>query len=144
MNHEDATLKVQALIDNELSETDMKEVLDHLQSCYRCRDEYINLKVLERKMKGIRYPEPPQEWFESLYRSPGRRSILLLGKLILGGSTALVFGWLVRRMVVDGTLSLIMKIAGGGMVLGGIVLFLVTLGDRIHENRDDKYKGVMK
>ena len=58
MECQDAKLKVQALIDNELPGDDISTVVDHIQSCYNCRDEYVALLKLQRKLKGIGHIKP--------------------------------------------------------------------------------------
>ena len=40
MDCEEAKLKMNALIDNEIDEKDVPGLISHLESCYKCRDEY--------------------------------------------------------------------------------------------------------
>jgi len=60
MQCDEAALKVQALADNELTETEIPEVMAHVQSCYNCRNDYVQLLRLQRRMKFV-IEEPSQE-----------------------------------------------------------------------------------
>jgi predicted anti-sigma-YlaC factor YlaD len=144
MECQDAKLQVQALIDNELPENDIDRVVDHIQSCYRCRDDYISLLKLQRKMKGLQHPEPPKEWFEGLKRKPGRRFSSLLGQMLFFGSYVLLIAYALYTLFTDSGEGLLIKLLIGGIVLGVLVLLGVTVADRVRESKTDKYKEVIK
>ena len=144
MNCEDAKLKVQALIDNELQDEDISPVVDHIQSCYRCRDEYVALLKLQRKMKGLKVPEPPKEWFEELKSKRGRKFSSVFGQLFFIGSYVVLIAYALFSLFTDSTEGLFIKLVVGGIVVGIHALLGVTISDRVRESRTDKYKGVMK
>jgi predicted anti-sigma-YlaC factor YlaD len=144
MDCTDAKLKVQALVDNELSEIEIDQVMDHVQSCYRCRGEYTELLKLQKKMKGLAYPEPPKEWFETLGKKPARKASSLLGQILFIGSYVLLFGYALYSLFTDSGEGLFIKLVFGGIVLGILFLLGVTVADRVRESKTDRYKGVMK
>ena len=144
MNCEDAKLKVQALIDNELPDEDISPVVDHIQSCYRCRDEYIDYLKLQRKLKGLVGEEPGQEWFEKLQKRIGRRISSSAGQILFIGSYVALIGYAVYSIFADKDAGLFIKLAVGGILVGVLALLGVTISDRARESKDDKYKGVMK
>ncbi len=144
MECQDAKLKVQALIDNELPADDISSVVDHIQSCYHCRDEYVGLLKLQRKMKGIGHPEPPKEWFEELRKKPGRRLSSFLGQLFFIGSYVVLIAFAFYTLFTDSGEGLFIKLVVAGIVIGMLFLLGVTIADRVKESRTDKYKGVIK
>ena len=144
MECQDAKLKVQALIDNELPENDIDGVVDHIQSCYRCRDDYISLLKLQRKMKGLRHPEPPKEWFEGLKQKPGRKFSSFLGQVLFIGSYIILIAYALYTLFTDSGEGLFIKLVIGGIVLGVLFLLGVTIADRVRESKTDKYKEVIK
>ncbi len=144
MECQDAKLKVQALVDNELPEEEIDRVVDHVQSCYRCRDDYISLLKLQRKMKGLQFPEPPKEWFEDLKKKPIRRATSIFGQILFFGSYILLFAYALFTLFTDSGEGLFIKLVIGGIVLGMLSLLGVTIADRVRESKTDKYKGVMK
>ena len=144
MECDDAKLRVQALVDNELDEQEISDVIDHVQSCYRCRDDYVELLKLQRKMKGIRHPEPPPEWFDGLQKRVGRRLTSLLGQVLFIGSYIVLIAYAIFAAFSDKSEGLFIKMVIGAIVAGVLFLLGVTIADRVRESKTDKYKGVMK
>lgn len=144
MECQEAKLKVQALIDNELPEDEIDRVVDHIQSCYRCREDYVSLLKLQRKMKGLQYPEPPKEWFEELESKRGRRFSSTLGLILFIGSYIGLLGYALYSLFSDSGEGLFIKIVIGGIIAGALFLLGVTIADRARESKTDRYKEVIK
>lgn len=144
MECQETTLKVQSLVDNELPEEEINEVVNHIQSCYRCRDEYVGLLKLQRQMKGLKTPEPPQEWFEQLKNKTGRKISAGLGQIAFIGSYIVLLAYAVFSLFTDSGEGLFIKLVVGGIVVGVLFLLGVAVTDRYRESKTDKYKGVMK
>ena len=144
MDCNEAKIKAHALVDGELPETEIDAVMDHVQSCYECRLEYVDLLKLQRKMRGLVTGEPTQEWFEKLNKKIVRRMSSSTGQILFIASYVALIGYAVYTMLSDGSISAFIKIAVGGILAGVLILLGVTVSDRMRESRDDKYKGVMK
>ena len=144
MECQDAKLQVQALVDNELGEDDIGDVVDHIQSCYRCRDDYVALLKLRRKMKGLSYAQPPKEWFEELQKKAAHRISSFLGQALFIGSYVVLLAYALYAIFTDSGEGLFIKLVVGGIVLGVLFVLGVTISDRVRESKTDKYKGVMK
>ena len=144
MKCDEAKLKVQALADGELSEPEIDTVMDHVQSCYQCRAEYVSLLRLQRKLRGLASEEPPAEWFEKLEKRVGRRVGSSVGQFLFIVSYLSLIGYAVYSLYADRSAGLFIKIAIGGILLGALVLLTVTISDRFRESRDDRYRGVMR
>ena len=141
---EDMKLKIQALIDNELDEREISEVLDHISSCYQCRDEYIAFLKLQKKMKGEQIPEPSREWFEQLAGKRMRKAGSVFGKVLFFGSYIVLLGYGLSQLFQAPEEGLFLKLLVGTIFGGLLILFGITVGDRIQESKTDTYKGVMK
>ena len=144
MNCNEISLKLQALTDNELEEKEIPFVMNHIESCYRCRNEYIELLQLQRKMSNANYPEPGKEWFEDLHKSTPRKVTSGTAKILLLISYSLLFIWFIYSFFFRTDTNLFVKILTGGIFTSLSVLFGITIADRIRERKDDKYKGVIK
>lgn len=144
MNCEDAKYNCQLLIDDELEEEQIEPLMSHLESCYKCRNEYIGLLKLKKKLSGIKGPAPDPEWFETLYKKKGRRFAGGLGFVLLIGSWLCLAGFSLYSLFSDSSEDLFVKIIVAASVLSVIVLFITALYDRIKERKTDKYKGVIK
>lgn len=144
MTCEQAKLQTQALLDNEIEEQQIAPLISHLESCYACRNEYISFLKLQRKLGGIRIPEPPKEWFEKLPNKLLRRTSKIFAKVLFFGSYALLLGYALYSLLSDRNTENIIKVAVAGIAVGFLVLLGITVADRVRESKDDRYKGVMK
>ena len=144
MTCEEARYKLQALMDNELVENEIPEAVNHMESCYRCREEYIGLLTLQKKLKGAAFPEPPGEWFEKAQKKIGRRITSSFGQVLFIGSYVLLLGYLIFSLLISREVPFGLRFLIGGFTGGILVLLGVTVADRVKENKTDKYKGVIK
>ena len=144
MNCEEAKLKVQALTDNELSEDEIESTLQHIESCYKCRNLYKELITLKKSIKGMSIPEPSREWFEDLEKKATRRTIAGFGKGLFILSYILLFLYAVYSVFIEKETHLMVKISIIGILLGIVILLGITIADRIREAKTDRYKEVMK
>ena len=144
MECDDAVMKVQMLIDNELDEEEIQPVMDHIESCYKCREEYIGLLKLKRKLEGLKDPAPDDEWFDTLYRRKGRRFFSRAGFILMAASSLLLVGTALFSLFTDSSEGIIIKIVVAAAAASLIILFLTALNDRLQEGKTDRYKGVMK
>ncbi len=144
MDCEKAKLKANSLIDNEIDEKDISPLISHLESCYRCRDEYIDLLLLQRKMHNSSAPTPKKEWFEWLPERIVRRGFSLFGKALFIGSYLLLMGYALYTLFASPAEGIFVKLMTGGAVAGLVVLFGISLSDRLSERKTDRYRDVMK
>lgn len=112
MRCDEARLKVHALSDRELPEEEISAVIDHVQSCYACRGDYVELLRLERKMDGLAYAEPSKEWFERLPRRVLRNVGSRVGRLLFIGSYLLLAAYAVYSLFADSRSPIALSRAG--------------------------------
>ena len=144
MDCDQAKLKMNALVDGEVDEEDVPALISHMESCYKCREEYIELLRLQKKMKGLKIPEPSKEWFEKFSHRSMRKASGVIGKIFFIVSYILLLGYSLYTFFTSSDADVFIKITLGGVLLGFIVLFGVTISDRIKESKTDRYKGVQK
>ena len=140
MECEEAKLKTSALIDNEIDEKDVPDMISHLESCYRCRNEYIELLSLQKRMKSQPFPEPPTD-------CPQGSCVALWvwsGGFSFSLSYALLLAFTLYSYFPSSGEGLFVKLAIGGVSWGVVILFGMTLLDRIREQKTDRYRGIMK
>jgi len=144
MNCEEARLKVQALIDSELAEDEIEETLEHIQSCYSCRKAYIDLISVKHELKGVSFPAPRKEWFETLEKNPVRRGASMLGRLAFIGSYLLLIAYTVVTFIREEGKDPFALVAVLGICAGFVILLAISIADRMRERKSDRYKEVMK
>ena len=84
--------------------------MGHIESCYKCRDEYISLLKLRKKLHGIKGPAPEEEWFEALYRNRGRKFAGGFGFTLLIASWLLLAGFALYSLFSDSGEGILIKI----------------------------------
>ena len=141
---ENAKEKISALIDNEIAEQEVAPVLSHLESCYKCRTEYIEFLRLQKQLKGIAIPEPGKEWFEELHQKLPRRITSVAGKIFFIASYVLLIGFALVQLFTAPEENFFLKLIIGGITTGFLILLGVSIADRVHESKNDRYKGVIK
>ena len=142
---DEARIQCSALIDGELKDDKIiKTLLNHLESCYNCRNEYLQLVEINAKMNNIKIPEPEQEWWDSLPQKVIRRFSGGIGLLFFVGSYLLLLGYSIFTTLLKPDVSQIIKFSILGIVVGIIILISVSIADRIKEAKNDKYKGVIR
>lgn len=144
MNCDEAKKNCQLLIDNELSEEEIEPLMEHIESCSKCRTEYTGLLKLRKKLSGIKGPAADEQWFDSLELRRGRRFFSRTGLALLTASWVLLAGFALYTLLADSGEGLFVKIAVAASFLSIIILFITAFTDRIKERKTDKYKGVMR
>ena len=144
MTCDEAKLNINAMIDNEIPEEAVQPTLSHLESCYHCRQDYIELIQLQKQMKGLKIPQPPKEWFESFHKNIFRKATGWIGRIFFIGSYILLLSYAFFKFFTSDDPSVFLKLIIGGIFLGFLILLGVSFADRFQESKNDKYKGVMK
>jgi len=144
MDCNEARLKMQALIDRELGEEEIPRVIDHMESCYGCRQEYIGFLRLQKKLESGDYPEPPREWFDQLEKNRPRRALARLGLILMVGSYAVLALYGLFQAFSEGSEEFLPKLLFGGIMGGALLLLAITFSDRRRESRTDRYKDVKR
>ena len=144
MNCEEARLKINALIDNELKESDALPLFQHLSTCESCRNEYLEQLKLHRSLRKVHIPEPTDDWYKSFPKRVLRKITGIGGRIFFIGSYVLLLAYALYQLFISSDTDIILKIIVGGLSLGFVVLLTVSIVDRINESKDDKYKGVIR
>lgn len=144
MNCDEAKLKIQALIDKELDEKEIEETLRHTESCYKCREEYIAMLRLDRKLKGLSFPEAEYDWYAVQRKKFLRNISAFTAKIMILLSFLVLFVRGIIELVRDNNITPVIRISITGIILGLIVLLVVTFSDRSAERKHDKYRGVSR
>jgi hypothetical protein len=73
-----------------------------------------------------------------------RKAWGFFGKLLFFGSYLLLFAYTLYTLFSDDSTELIIKLAVSGSVFGILVLLVITIADKLKENKTDKYKEVIR
>ncbi len=144
MDCNEAKLKINALIDNEIEEKDIDPLLEHLNACQSCRNYYKETLKVSREMNKIKIPDTSDEWYYSFRKKFLRKTGGILGRALFIGSYILLILYAFYQIFISREEKLAIKLILGGILAGIIILLGVTIADRIRESKHDKYKGVIR
>ena len=144
MTCENARIKINGLIDNELDEQEIDSLISHLAQCSDCRNYYKELLKLNRQMKRINLPDPADNWYINFRSRFLRKSSGFIGRLFFIGSYLALLIYSLFTLFKSSNEDLWLKLIIGGIFLGFFILLAVSIADRIKESKNDKYKGVIR
>lgn len=143
MDCDEAKMKIQSLIDNELDEKEINNVLTHIESCYLCRTEYIELIRIQRILRGIKFPEPQKEWFETQHKHKPRKILLTASRVVIAFSSIIILSWFLDKIFIRNE-STYFKLGLISLIVGLLIIFVIKVYDRIIELKHDKYGSIIK
>jgi hypothetical protein len=144
MSTDDIRLKIQALADNELPESEIGPVLERIQGSYEYREEYAQLLRLRKRLAGVVVPEPRGDWVVEVEKKTTRKLTRGLGSILFIASYVALLGVGIVSVVRESEVPVYVAVLVGVGALGFVTLLINAIADRVRESRTDKYKGVMR
>lgn len=142
---EQLIMKVQALVDNELSEEEIPAVMAEIEGNYRLRDEYIQLLQLKRQLAGMPKLALRREWYEGFEKQKRKKIPMLIGAVFAAiyAVWSLIF---FSAEILDYSVPRWIHIAGLFALTASIISFTVNaVWQRSTErNSDRSYKDVIR
>jgi len=137
-------MKIQALVDNELPESEVDSVLATIQGSYEYRQEYAELLKLRRSLGAGPAGRLPDDWLAKAERKISRRLSRGIGTLLFVGSYLLLLGYAVFSLFDDPDVPLIVSVLVLSGIAGVAVLLANAIADRVRERKTDKYRGIIR
>lgn len=132
-------------VDQELTQQQSQRVRIHLETCEPCRRLHGDLKHMKEQLRQLSYPVSDEEVLAKLEKdlfASGSRNFgwALLG---LGALCAVVAGTVAFFMFLAAPgVPVLVKLFNGLLVLGGLVLFVSVVRERVMTYKKDKYRNV--
>ncbi|MFP4113108.1 MAG: hypothetical protein ACOC2Y_04700 [Spirochaetota bacterium] len=137
-------MKIQALVDNELPESEIEPTIEAIQGSYEYRTEYAELLRLKKRLGSGPAPRPSEDWLEKAERRISRRVSSGLGTLLFIGSYVVLLAYAIYTLFRDPEVPLIVSVLTVTGVVGFVVLLGNAIADRVRESRTDKYRGIIR
>ncbi len=144
MKCEEVRIKINGLIDNELAESEIDALLDHLSTCKSCRAYYKELLRMNREMLRAAPPDPADNWYIDFRKRFFRKTGGFLGRLFFIGSYLVLLIYSLFQLFKAPNEDLAIKLIIGGIFAGFLLLLVVSIADRIKESKNDRYRGVIR
>lgn len=143
-NQDDVRLKIQALVDNELPESEIEPVLERIQGSYEHRREYAELLQLRRRLGTGPAPRVSEDWLDRAQRRISRRVSRGIGTVLFLGSYVLLVGYALYTLVRDPEVPVIVSVLTVSAVAGIVVLLGNAIADRVRERKTDRYREITR
>ena len=137
-------VKIQALADNELPESEIDSVLEAIQGSYEYRDEYAALLKLRRSLGAGPAGRPSEDWLAKTERKISRRLSRGIGTLLFIGSAVALLAYATVSMFRDPDVPRFVSILAAGGAAGAAILLVSAIADRVRERKTDKYRGIIR
>ena len=135
---------ISGLIDNELTPEERREVVEHLGRCEWCRQEQQRLIGADQKLQYLSFEEPDEAVYKKFWFNPVTRLMRFSALFLFIGGWVCLSGYAVYEFISNPNEPFVPKIGTAGMIIGGVLLFLVVLINRIRTYSNDPYKEVKR
>jgi hypothetical protein len=139
-------LKIMAYVDNELAPSDIDFVKSHLEQCSTCQNKYYSLlkvKEVTNKMKFKKLPDMYwDEYWQHVYNRIERGISWIF--ISIGAIIVLLFVlWnFINEILVDQHLHPLLKVGIFSLLVGGVILLISVIREKIMVKRVDKYREI--
>ncbi len=134
--------------DRELDRDQFEMVEKHLADCAACRDELARLDKVKEVTGKVKYNDLPLEIWEGYWQGIYRRIERGLGWIFTSIGAIIILGlgafYLVRDYFMDPTVAILPKIGVGGLIVGGVFLFVSVVRERIFACHRERYREVQR
>lgn len=132
--------------DGELDPEQLSTVQSHLAECSDCRAELARLEKVKEVTGKVKFNDLPLEVWEGYWQNLYRRIerglgwiFLSIGAIIMAAVGAF---YLVKDFFLDPAVGIFSKAGVAGLILGGIILLVSVLRERIFAYNRERYREV--
>lgn len=129
-------------VDGELTQQQRQQVDLHCADCAQCRSERQDLVDLRQQIHGLPLSQVgPDVWREQI-SDIGVSATRGIGWLLLLAGVMAAGGFFIYDALFNTQMGLALKLIGAAIYLGGALLLLSVIRQRLIERKSDKYKDV--
>jgi len=129
--------------DDELSVADRERLESHLRACDACRRELDELAAFKEHLTMIKFKEPSDAELERYWSRIYNRLERGLGWILFSLGAIVVLCWAafeaIEEVIKDPGISLVLKVGVVSLIVGGVVLFVSIVRERLTIRKTDKY-----
>ena len=143
MSCEDLGHLITGYVDGELSDAERRKLEDHLAACEACRRELDECATIKEHLTMIKFKEPSDAELERYWRSVYNRLERGAAWILFSLGAIVVICWgaflAIEEMIKDPGISIVLKVGVVALIVGGVVLFVSLVRERLTLRKTDKY-----
>ena len=146
MSCEDMKFKMMALLDNELQESEIELVKEHLEQCPECTQKYQSLNKVKEITAEMKFKKLPEmywdEYWSHVYNKIERGISWIF--ISIGAIIILTFAaWnALLKLLNDSEMSTFLKTGIFIFIIGMVVLLVSIIREKLMVKKVDKYREV--
>ena len=137
-----------AALDDEIDTEGRRELDEGLAGDASLRKEWESMERVKEVASGMTLAEPPTEIFDEYWEDVVRRNERKFGWVVLSAGAVLVGGWAIfeflRSIVSDPTMPILAKIGLLLLSLGGAIVTVSVVREKLFLRRRDPYREVRR
>jgi len=139
---------VNKAIDEMLSREETEEIQQLFTARPAVRREYESMRSIKEATMELKFKQPPEETWDRYWAGVYSRLERGLAWLLISIGTAVVLAIVgyaaIMKFLEDTSTPLAVKLGVGALLLGGAVLLVSVLREKIVMRKTDKYKEVIR
>jgi len=134
--------KLSGFIDRELTQQQAQEIGLHIDNCDGCGKLHSDLLNLQTDIKKIHIEGGDEVLLEKILQDPGAQQTQQWGWMlfIIGSSIMVVYA--IYEFLINTELTSFEKMAIGFLGIGGLLLLISVIRQRLIASKTDKYKDI--
>ncbi|CAI8158602.1 MAG: Uncharacterised protein [Pseudidiomarina mangrovi] len=143
---DEISVLISGYLDDELTQQQQQRLFLHLQQCSDCQQQFDQLQLLQQSMQqgltqeGLSMREDDR--IQQQLNEPKTRLLRRAGWLLAGLGAAPLLAYGLYQFWHDPQVPVWMKFSLSAFWLGGLVVFISVLRQRLRERKTDRYNKV--
>ena len=143
---DEISVLISGYLDDELTQQQQQRLALHLQQCTNCQAQFEQLQLMQHELKQSLSNEGAfmreDDRIQAHLNEPKSRGLRRLGWLLLILGSLPLLGYGLYQFWHDPEVPVWMKFSLSAVWLGGLVVFLSVLRQRLTERKTDRYNKV--
>jgi len=143
---EEMKFKVMALLDNELPDSEINFVREHLEGCPVCSEKYLSLKKVKEITDTMKFKELPEMYWDEYWTHVYNKMERGISWIFISIGAIIVLSFImwtaVSNLITDTHISPMLKTGIFVLSTGIVILIVSVVREKIMVKRIDKYREV--
>jgi len=130
-------------VDDELPPPQREQLEDHLRACEACKRELEESLALKEHLTMIKFKEPSDAQLERYWSRIYNRLERGVGWILFSLGAIVLICWgafeAIEEMIQDPGISLVLKVGVVALIVGGAILLVSAVRERLTVRKTDKY-----